>query len=126
MVAVNLLVNYGNGTAKWYNETIVPASWNAYMLTMYLTRCEVQSVFYGPPLNEHFVTSINGVGNRGGFSWSIWVLCQNTNAWAYSQVGVDLISLADGKTLGWAYGALSSSSNPPPPIRSAKTVSTCS
>src|SRR5437016_3302356 len=81
---------------KWYNETAVPSSWNAYALTMYLAKCNVQAKFYGPPLNEHFVTAINGVSNQGSFSWSIWMFCQNKNAWAYSQIGIDLISLVNG------------------------------
>ena len=126
MIATNVLISYGNGTMQWYNETAVPSSWNAYALTMYLAKCNVQAKFYGPPLNEHFVTAINGVSNQGSFSWSIWMLCQHTNAWAYSQVGVDLISLASGQMLAWVYGASSSSNNPAPPIPNAKTVNSCS
>jgi hypothetical protein len=126
MIAANVLISYGNGTMKWYNETDVPSSWNAYALTLYLTKCSVQSRFYGPPLNEHFVTAINGVSNEGGFSWSIWIFCQSANAWTYSQVGIDLIALANGETLGWAYGASSSGGNPQPPITNTKTTSSCS
>lgn len=126
LVGTNTLINYGNGTMQWYNETAIPSSWNAYTLTMYLAKCNVQAKFYGPPLNEHLVTGINGVSNHGSFSWSIWVFCQHTNAWAYSQVGVDLIALTNGQTLGWAYGASSSSNNPQPPISNAKTVYSCS
>ena len=123
-IATNVLINYGNGTMKWYNETAVPSSWNAYSLTMYLAKCNVQAKFYGPPLNEHFVTTINGVSNQGGLSWSIWMFCQKKNAWEYSQVGIDLISLADGQTLAWTYGP-SSSSNPQPPIPGARTATSC-
>ncbi|OLB72452.1 hypothetical protein AUI06_01435 [archaeon 13_2_20CM_2_52_21] len=126
MIAANVLISYGNGTMQWYNETAVPSSWNAYALTMYLAKCNVQARFYGPPLNEHFVTAINGVSNQGSFSWSIWMFCQHTNAWAYSQVGVDMIRLANGQALAWAYGASSPSSNPQPPIPNAKTVTSCS
>jgi hypothetical protein len=126
MIAANVLVSYGNGTMKWYNETAIPSSWNAYALTMYVTKCNVQATFYGPPLNEHLVTAINGVSNKANYSWSIWMFCQDSNAWAYSQVGIDLIALANGQTLAWAYRASSSSSNPPPPIPNAKTVSACS
>jgi hypothetical protein len=96
MIAANVLISYGNGTMQWYNETAVPSSWNAYALTMYLAKCNVQAKFYGPPLNEHFVTAINGVSNQGSFSWSIWMFCQHAIAWEYSQVGVDLIALANG------------------------------
>ena len=124
MIGVNVLISYGNGTVKWYNETIVPSNWNAYILTLYLTKCEVQSVFYGPPLSEHFVTSINGVSNHDSVSWSIWILCQGQNAWAYSQVGVDLIPLTNGLTLAWAYEP-STPGNPQPPLSGAKSVGSC-
>jgi hypothetical protein len=126
MIAANVLISYGNGTMKWYNETAVPSRWNAYALTMYLAKCNVEARFYGPPLNEHFVTAINGVSNQGSFSWSIWKFCYKANAWAYSQVGIDLISLANGETLAWTYEASSSNGNPQPPIPNAKTVSSCS
>ena len=126
MIAANVLISYGNGTIQWYNDTAIPSSWNAYALTMYLTKCNVQAQFYGPPLNEHFVTAINGVSNQGSFSWSVWMLCQHTNAWAYSQVGVDQISLANSQTLAWAYGASSSINNPAPPVQNARTVNSCS
>ena len=126
MIAANVLISYGNGTMRWYNETAVPSSWNAYALTMYLAKCNVQAKFYGPPLNEHFVTAINGVSNQGSFSWSIWMFCQNKNAWAYSQIGIDLISLMNGQTLAWAYGSSSSSGDPQPPMSNARTVSACS
>jgi hypothetical protein len=126
MIATNVLISYGNGTMQWYNETAVPSSWNAYALTMYLAKCNIQAKFYGPPLNEHFVTAISGVSNQGSFSWSIWMFCQSKNAWAYSQIGIDLISLSNGQTLAWTYGPSSSSSNPQPPIPNAQTVNSCS
>jgi hypothetical protein len=126
MIAANVLISYGNGTIQWYNETAIPSSWNAYALTMYLAKCNVQAKFYGSPLNEHFVTAINGVGNQGSQSWSIWVFCQRANAWAYSQVGIDMIPLSNGQTLAWSYGVSSSSSNPQPPIPNARTTSSCS
>ena len=105
---------------KWYNESSVPASWNFYRLTMYLTRNNTEAVFY-PLLNEHLVTAINGVIEQGQFSWAIWIFCQKQNAWTYSQVGVDLIQLANGQTLAWAYEAARE-----PPVPGARTAASCS
>src|SRR5437867_3824604 len=47
-IVVNTLINYGNGTIKWYNQTTVPSSWNAYALTMYVTKCDVQTRYMDP------------------------------------------------------------------------------
>ena len=90
-IIVNALINYGNGTMTWYNQTVVPPNWNAYALTMYVTKCNIQTVFYGQPYNEHLVTSINGVNQHGTLSWSLWTFCFAQRAWTYSQVGVDLV-----------------------------------
>ena len=125
MIRVSLLINYGNGTMDWYNQTAVPSSWDAYALTMYVAKCNVEADYYGPPLNEHFVKAINGLTGKGQLSWSVWTFCQNQDAWSYSHVGVDLIHLSNGELLAWLYGPSSSTSTPPPPMVGAKTVSSC-
>ncbi|MBO0887767.1 hypothetical protein J2P12_01560 [Candidatus Bathyarchaeota archaeon] len=124
-IIVNLLINYGNGTMTWDNQTTVPSSWNAYALTMYVTKCNVEAEYYGPPLNEHFVKSINGLVGEGQLSWSIWTFCQNEDAWSYSHLGADLIQLSNGEILAWVYGPSSSTSPPSPPVLGAKTVNSC-
>src|SRR5438093_9089517 len=79
-IVVNTLINYGNGTIKWYNQTTVPSSWNAYALTMYVTKCDVQTRYYGAPLNEHFVTGINGATEHAALSWTIWTAYSDQHA----------------------------------------------
>src|SRR5437867_13137851 len=53
-VVVNTLINYGNGTIKWYNQTTVPSRCNAYALTMYVAKCDLQTRYYDQPLDKHF------------------------------------------------------------------------
>ncbi|HZY94045.1 MAG TPA: hypothetical protein VFE98_04185 [Candidatus Bathyarchaeia archaeon] len=119
-VEVNALLNYGNGTLHWYNQT-VPSTWNSYELTQHITRCNVESDFYGRPLNEHFVRAINGVVNSNGFSWALWTYCQKSNAWVYSHVGADLVQLPNGQTIGWVY----ENSSQQPPVPGARTTDSC-
>ncbi len=121
MIRVSLLINYGNGTLSWHNQTSVPSNWNAYSLTMFVTKCNVQSKFYGPPLNEHFVIGINGKGEEGGHSWSIWTFCLRRDAWIYSQVGADLVQLTSDGMWAWVYGTSSSQ----PPVPGATTANSC-
>jgi hypothetical protein len=125
-IRASLLINYGNGTLHWYNQTVVPSSWNAYALTMYVLKCNVQAQYYGPPLNEHLVEGINGVAASGSLTWSIWGFCPSQNAWSYSQVGADLIHLTNGQVLAWVYETSSSSNVDQPPVPGAKTTTACS
>ena len=121
-VAVNVLMNYGNGTVRWYNYTNAPSNWNLYDLTLYVADCNVDATFYGPPLNEHFVKAINGLRAAGQYSWSIWTYCQGPSVWVYSSVGADQVVLKSGEILAWAYQSSSSQ----PPIPGARTASSCS
>jgi hypothetical protein len=119
-IGVSILLNYGNATMKWYNETSFSAGSNFYNLTLYLTRGNIDAKFY-PSFNEHFVTGINGVKNQGQIYWTLWILCQKQNAWVVSPVGADLIRLANGQTLAWAYEVPYTA-----PVTGARTVGSCS
>lgn len=127
-VDVFTLINYGNETSKWYNETGIPAAWNFYHLTVFLARCNLEAQYYGAPLNEHYVTGINGVRNDPPSFWILWVYCQKDGAWSVSKVGVDLIKLVDNSVLAWYYQRLQSGSSytQQPPVVGAKTVALCS
>lgn len=119
-IGVDTLINYGNSTLKWYNVSSFSPGSNFYNQTFYLTRGNVEAEFY-PSFNEHFVTGINGVKNKGQFYWTLWVLCQKQNAWAISSVGADQIKLANGQTLAWAYEVPYQA-----PVKGAKMVGSCS
>ncbi len=117
---VNTLINYGNATMKWYNETNIPANWNFYNLTVYLTRGNIVATF-DTLLNEHYVTGINGVENHAPHFWTLWTFCENQSAWAQATVGADEIRLGNSTTLAWAYQIPYQS-----PMPGASTVGLCS
>ncbi len=125
-ISVNTVINYGNGTITWYNQTSVPSNWNAYALTMYVTRCNIQTTYYGQPLNEHLVTAISGLSQHGSLSWSIWKFCNAKDGWTYSPLGADLMQLTNDETLAWAYGSFSSTTASVPPLPGAQIVGSCS
>jgi hypothetical protein len=118
---VNMLVNYGNGTIAWYNETSIPSVSNLYDLTIYLTKGNIEGKFYGPPYNEHFVTAINGVANNSPYYWTVWLFCRNKNGWTVALVGADEVRIAKGETVAWAYEIPYHA-----PLPGALTVDSCS
>ena len=120
-VFVCTLVNFGNSTRIWYNATNVPTGWSFYDLTVFITHGNVKAQFYPAPFNEHFITSIDGVGNSGQFYWTLWSYCGNLKAWTVSSVGADDVKLTNGATLGWSYEIPYSS-----PVPETSTVSSCS
>lgn len=121
VVETNTLINYGNGTIRWYNETNIPSSWNFYQLTLHLADGNVEQHCYGAPYNEHYVTGISNVHNQSPFYWTVWIFCQSQNAWTTSPVGADLIRLYNGETLAWAYEVPYQ-----PPLSGARTIALCS
>lgn len=108
---VHMLVDYGNGTLRWYNDSTAQPGWNAYLATLVLLDGSLNATWY-PQFGsgEHFVTAINGVPGTGSLSWSIWTY--GGNQWTYSQVGADLIQMQNGTTIAWALCGYNSSYQP--------------
>jgi hypothetical protein len=125
-VAVETLINYGNGTSQWINKTDVPSDWNFYQLTNNITKLE--ATYYGPPTSEHFITGINGVRSNPQYFWSLWAVCQKSKAWLATSVGADAIHLTTYHTLSWYYQATRSqdSSAWNLPVPGAARVTSCS
>ena len=118
-IEVYTLINFGNGTLKWFNNSNVPIGSNFYNLTLYLTHGTLESTYY-PDLQEHLITGIDGVRASGSFYWGLWQFCAADQAWLYSNIGADGIHLSNEQVLSWFY-----ESNDNPPILGAKTVTTC-
>ena len=116
---VRTLINYGNGTSKWYNESNVPIGWNFYNLTSFLF--PVRSEWYPSPLNEHQVLAINGVEQRLPYYWALWSFCLGDHAWMYSKVGADDLHLTNGAIFAWYFSASDTA-----PVPGAKTIFSCS
>jgi hypothetical protein len=102
-VPVNFLINYGNGTLVWYNQTSVPSSWNFFNVTEIVTRGNLGAVFFAS-FGSHFVYSINGVGCPGSNifcdqAWGFWTL--DGICWDLPFVGVDMIPVSQATTVAW-------------------------
>jgi hypothetical protein len=101
--SVNVLLNYGNGTLVWYNQTSVPSSSNFFNVTELITKGNLGAVFFAS-FGSHFVYSINGVGCPASNifcdqAWGFWTL--DGICWDLPFVGVDLIPVSQSTTVAW-------------------------
>ncbi len=113
---VNLLLNYGNGTLVWYNQTLVPSNWNFFNVTNLVTKGNIGSVFFAS-FGSHFVYSINNVGCPASNifcdqAWGLWTL--DGICWDEAQVGVDQLLVSRVKTVAWFLSPLATFGEFPP------------
>ncbi len=96
-----ILIDFGNGTRLWYNDTMVQPGWDMYVETVVLSHGDLQAQWY-PEFQEHLVSSIDGVPNSPTMSWFLWTY-NATASWQASQVGADLLPVYNGSVLAWTY-----------------------
>ena len=98
---IHMLVDYGNGTRVWYNDTAAQPGWNAYVVTLVLLDGRVQATWY-PQYGEHFVTGIGGVSDSQSEYWFL-LTYNSSSSWQVAQVGADAIPAVNGTTFAWIY-----------------------
>jgi type II secretory pathway pseudopilin PulG len=99
----NILVDFGNGTRTWYNETAVQPGWNLYVATLVLFKGDVQATWY-PQYQEHFVYGIGGVANSASQNraWFLWTWNASAS-WQMAQVGADQLTVYNDSVFAWTY-----------------------
>jgi hypothetical protein len=55
LYSADVLMDFGNGTRLWYNDTQVQPGWNMYVETVVLTHGDLQAQWY-PDYQEHLIT----------------------------------------------------------------------
>ena len=102
---VNILINYGNGTHQWLNNTRIPIGWNAYNATLSVARLDAS---YTSQYMAHFINAINGVGllkddQHKDWFWFLWLWDESAKEWKLSDVGADGLVLRNGHIVAWVY-----------------------
>lgn len=98
--SADMMIDYGNGTLVWYNDTAIQPGWNLYTATLVLLKGNVQATWYPafqPP--EHFVYGINGVVGPNTKGWFIWEF--GRGAWQASTTGADPLQVYNGTIFAW-------------------------
>ena len=97
-IFVNILIDYGNGTKEWHNETLVPLGATLFDATRIISEPNYTKYSFGV-----FITSINGVGGDPNHYW-LWFIWNSTSkSWEPGPVGCDSHILSEGETLSWVY-----------------------
>ena len=105
---VTLLIDFGNGTKLWFNDTKVARTDNFYTVTYNDVRGNLEAVWNGYPINAHLVYKIMGYGcgstspGCNGY-WSLWVWNASIGCWSYSEVGADLVSVQGVTMVAWYF-----------------------
>jgi len=95
-IQVDLMIDYGDGTVEWYNETRIQTGANLWDLT--LENCDVEYEMYD---FGAFITSINGVEADDSHYWG-WSYLEE-NSWSMGMVGAEQYNLHDGYVVSWIY-----------------------
>jgi len=95
---VSVLIDYGNGTLEWHNETEVPIGSTLLNVTE-----KVADVNYTVYTFGVLVTSINGRGGDPNYYW-IWYIWNATSSrWELGPVAADAFTLHHGDIVAWIY-----------------------
>jgi hypothetical protein len=105
----DVVIDYGNGTHHWYNNTKIQPGWNLYTVTLLVANGDVNATCceYG----SHFVTGIGGVQNSNTKYWFLWNYT-TTASWQTAPVGPDEITVENNSIFAWTYCGENSSYNP--------------
>jgi len=107
--SATMLLEFGNGTTRWFTGRAVQPGWNAYVATLAILNGSAQATWY-PEFQEHFVTAIDGVSSGQSTAWFVWT--QNGTRWEVSPVGADAIQVHNGTTFAWTLCSYDQSGKP--------------
>lgn len=101
IVVVSVLIDYGNGTREWHNNTEVLAGSTLLEATMKVAKVLGETGKYG-----FYVKAINGleevlVSSNEGYSW-IWYYWDG-KSWVMGPVACDAQKVVDGGIYMWRY-----------------------
>lgn len=101
LYSADILVEFGNGTKQWHNDTLVQPGWNMYTETVVLTKGDLQAQWY-PEYSEHLVEAIDGISNTQSMSWFLWTY-NETASWQPSPLGADDVPVYNGSVFAWTF-----------------------
>jgi hypothetical protein len=107
IIKIDVLMDYGNGTKIWHNQTMLVAGSTVFDALLTITNdVQFQTSAFGV-----FVTSINGVENVAegttGFAWLWYYWDTEKSEWTSGPVGADQYVLNPDGVIAWRYESYS-------------------
>jgi len=97
-IHVDIGLNYGNGTVRWYNNTKATMGMTLFNVTLLVAK--VNYTMY--PGMGAFVNSIGNIENSYPFYWMWWVWA-SYSGWIEGPIACDKYVVTNGETLYWYY-----------------------
>jgi hypothetical protein len=110
VLTTDILLDFGNGTQRWYNGTEVQPGWNVYLATLVVTDGNLNATWY-PQFGEHLIEGLDGVQNTQSDSWFLWTY-NSTSLWQVTQEGADELPASSGSVYAWSYCGVTASFAP--------------
>lgn len=107
VLKVNVLINYGNGTKEWNNNTLVPIGATVFNATL-----AVADIDYSMWGEYVLINSINGIQGTQDTGWIWWIWNRSTSQWQSTIEAANKHVLVDGDTIGWNYQNWASTTPP--------------
>lgn len=109
----NILIDFGNGTSAWYNDTSMAPGSNLYTATVLIMNGNVNASF-DKEYQEHFIDGIGGIQNTNSEFWFLWTYNQSnaTAPWQEAQVGADDLPITNGVVYAWTFCGVDANYNP--------------
>jgi len=104
-IKVDFVLNYGNGTRIWKNDTVLPLGSTAFNATIHIAS-DVGYQDFGGELGI-LVTSINGVSQNNTHGWFYWVWEKENTMWLSMPYSCAKYILHEGDLLAITYACYS-------------------
>jgi len=99
---VNMLINYGNGTQEWHNNTRVPLGFSLLNATLTVAKVDYSFMEFEGKLYA-WVNAINGVEGSSSKFWLWYSWSTNASKWESGPVASNEYILHHGDTVAWFY-----------------------
>jgi len=107
VLKVNILINYGNGTKEWHNNTLAPIGATVFNATL-----TIANVGYSMWGEYALIDSINGLQGTQEIGWIWWIWDASTSQWKPTLEAANQHVLVNGDTIGWHYQNWASTTPP--------------
>lgn len=102
VMRANICIDYGNGTVKWHNNTVVLSGCDLLSATkrVAIVNC---TYYEGQSPGKYFVNAINSVWNSGSKYWMWYYWNTSGGKWELGSVGADAYILSPNEAVMWRY-----------------------